>query len=758
MVEFYNVVNKDYINLCKQQVLDVRIKVELLDHYEHTIGEVTTKVSSTSGSISVKYNQGVRRTCDITIDDINKKMLPNDENSVFFVNKKFKIYIGLYKKNWSKSGSDGTGVYHNSRDDTIYWFSQGIFITQNCDYDKKNGVLHLSGVDKFGFFTKDLNQHTLQNTYHISADSKLGQLISDIITIDMGNGMPTDTQTPIIHTSFVDQVLPYDIEKTANETIGDILVEIATAFNADIYYDVDGHLVFEPNIIDDYNRQAPVFEFGKNDSALIDMTLDFNYGDIVNQITVTGDNSDGVVYSSTATNENPVSSLRVSNIGIKAADIEETAMGYSDKRCSDYANYLLKKKMRMAIAGTITCTPLPHLDCNRIVKVYQNEEDVNEIDFLIEEIQIPLSPETYSLSVCNLQDLPLTCYTSMIPQSELSEWVAFRDTDSLGKYINRDEKTFAVAPTFVNGRTMTAIGGSGYLEDGSSSGTSVLGLDIVENLVIENGIKIINIKAFYNCTNLISIIIPDSVTNIGGYAFCYCTNLKNIIIPHNITSIEEYVCCYCTSLTSVTIPDTATSIGKYAFYNCISLKNITLPNSVISIRSSAFSNCSSLENITIGGNIMSIGTNTFYKCTSLESITIPNGVTSIGVDAFSYCSNLTSVTIPNGVVRIYSSAFSYCTKLANITIGNSVTSIGSSAFKNCSSLTSITIPNNVTSIENWAFQNCTILESVTINNPNCSIYDSKYTISDTATIYGYENSTAQTYAEKYSRNFVAITE
>lgn len=415
MVEFYNVVNKDYINLCKQQVLDVRIKVELLDHYEHTIGEVTTKVSSTSGSISVKYNQGVRRTCDITIDDINKKMLPNNENSVFFVNKKFKIYIGLYKKNWSKSGSDGTGVYHNSQDDTIYWFSQGIFITQSCDYDKKNGVLHLSGVDKFGFFTKDLNQHTLQNTYHISADSKLGQLISDIITIDMGNGMPTDTQTPIIHTSFVDQVLPYDIEKTANETIGDILVEIATAFNADIYYDVDGHLVFEPNIIDDYNRQAPVFEFGKNDSALIDMALDFNYGDIVNQITVTGDNSDGVVYSSTATNENPVSSLRVSNIGIKAADIEETAMGYSDKRCSDYANYLLKKKMRIAIAGTITCTPLPHLDCNRVIKVYQNEEDVNEIDLLIEEVQIPLSPEAYSLSVCNIQDLPLTCYTSMIP-------------------------------------------------------------------------------------------------------------------------------------------------------------------------------------------------------------------------------------------------------------------------------------------------------------------------------------------------------
>ena len=727
MVEFYNVVDKDYINLCKQQVLDVRIKVELLDHYEHTIGEITTKVSSTSGSISVKYNQGVRRTCDITINDINKKMLPNDENSVFFVNKKFKIYIGLYKKNWSKSGSDGTGVYHNSQDDTIYWFSQGIFITQNCDYDKKNGVLHLSGVDKFGFFTKDLNQHTLQNTYHISADSKLGQLISDIITIDMGNGMPTDTQTPIIHTSFVNQVLPYDIEKTANETIGDILVEIATAFNADIYYDVDGHLVFEPNIIDDYNRQAPVFEFGKNDSALIDMSLDFNYGDIINQITVTGDNSDGVVYSSTATNENPVSSLRVSNIGIKAADIEETAMGYSDKRCSDYANYLLKKKMRMAIAGTITCTPLPHLDCNRVVKVYQNEDDVNEIDFLIEEIQIPLSPEAYSLSVCNIQDLPLTCYTSMIPQSELSEWIAFRDTDSLGKYINRSGETFVVAPSFVNGRTMTAIGGSGYLEDGdtvssSSSQGSVKGLQGVTNLYIEDGITTIESYAFNNTfygksgyvyNDIETIRLPNTLKQIKDYGFSYAFLDSDDITILDGTIIGSYSFQY-SNIKSVVLGD-GCEIGAYCFRGS-NLNELVIGNNCI-LKNDIFIDCSSIETVTFGLGInFANAYNLFYRCYNLMNISLPNDMEIITGYMFYECANLNEIVIPDSVTTIGSAAFMYCYSLSSITIGNNVTSIGGSAFYNCSSLESVTIGNSVASIGSKAFYGCTRLKNVYISD------------------------------------------
>lgn len=155
----------------------------------------------------------------------------------------------------------------------------------------------------------------MQTTYHVPAGSKLGKLIGYIITIDMGNGYPADSMISIINSQLFGEELPHDIEKTANETIGDILIEIATAFNSDIYYDVNGRLVFEPNITDDYLRQAPVYEFKRNAPEYVEANFNYNYGNVINQITVTGNNSDEITYSYTAVNDYPMSSLRVTNIG-----------------------------------------------------------------------------------------------------------------------------------------------------------------------------------------------------------------------------------------------------------------------------------------------------------------------------------------------------------------------------------------------------------------------------------------------------------
>ena len=245
-------------------------------------------------------------------------------------------------------------------------------------------------------------------------------------------------------------------------------------------------------------------------------------------------------------------------------------------------------------------------------------------------------------------------------------------------------------------------------------------------------------KAFFNCTSLTSITIPNSVTSIGNGAFCNssltsitipnsvtsigdwafteCSSLTSITIPNGVTSIGDYAFQGCSSLTSITIPNSVTSIGDWAFEDCFSLTSITIPNSVTSIGNSAFSGCESLTSITIPNSVTSIEDHTFYNCSSLTSITIPNNVTSIGNSAFSDCYSLTSITIPNSVTSIGEYAFHYCTSLTSITIPNSVTSIGNSAFSRCSSLTSITIPNGVTSIGDYAFSDCSSLTSITIPN------------------------------------------
>lgn len=198
-----------------------------------------------------------------------------------------------------------------------------------------------------------------------------------------------------------------------------------------------------------------------------------------------------------------------------------------------------------------------------------------------------------------------------------------------------------------------------------------------------------------------------------------------VVIPHEIEGLP------------------VTNIGNKAFAGCSGLTSIEIPNSVTSIGKLAFSYCKSLTSINIPDSVTSIRSGSFLYCKSLTSINIPDSVTNIGDDAFCCCSGLTSINIPDGV-----------------------TSIERAAFYGCSGLKSINIPDSITSIGFRAFSDCTSLTSVTILNHECEIYDYTNTISNgendepyfNGTIYGYENSTAQGYAEKYGYKFEVLGE
>ena len=212
-----------------------------------------------------------------------------------------------------------------------------------------------------------------------------------------------------------------------------------------------------------------------------------------------------------------------------------------------------------------------------------------------------------------------------------------------------------------------------------------------------------------DCSESISgaITIPSTL---GGYP---------------VTSIGSYAFYNCSSLTSVTIPDSVTSIGSCAFYECFSLTSVTIGSSVTSIGSQAFSWCSSLTDIRVDENNPAYCSDSYGVLLSKDKTTlilapggisgvytVPDSVKSIGSYAFQFCSSLTSVTIPDSVTSIGSCAFYECFSLTSVTIGSSVTSIGSQAFSWCSSLTSVTIPDSVESIGNWAFAHCASLTDV----------------------------------------------
>ncbi|MBN1861308.1 MAG: leucine-rich repeat protein [Candidatus Thermoplasmatota archaeon] len=242
--------------------------------------------------------------------------------------------------------------------------------------------------------------------------------------------------------------------------------------------------------------------------------------------------------------------------------------------------------------------------------------------------------------------------------------------------------------------------------------------------------------AFYSCTTLTSLTIPDSMILIGESAFSSCSSLRSVTIGNNVIRIEATAFSFCplmsvtfgdkvttigdtafascTSLTSLTLPDSVTSIGNKAFHLCTSLSSIDIGTSVTTIGDQAFYHCSSLTTMMLPDSLIMIGDSTFSYCSSLSSVNMGLGLTTIGANAFSYCP-LTAVTIPNNVITIGDSAFSYCSFLSNVTIGSNVKTIGNSAFYNCP-LTTIIIPNNITTIGNYAFYSCSPLKTVTIGS------------------------------------------
>ena len=240
----------------------------------------------------------------------------------------------------------------------------------------------------------------------------------------------------------------------------------------------------------------------------------------------------------------------------------------------------------------------------------------------------------------------------------------------------------------------------------------------------EYNVTSIRDDAFYGCSSLATITLPEGVTSIGGNAFIGCTSLYDINIPEGVTSIGGSAFHGCSRLTSINIPESVTSIGDEAFWGCYKLTDINIPEGVTSIGEEAFHGCSSLTAINIPEGVTSIGNAAFYGCSSLTAINIPENVTLIGSSAFWNCSSLTAINIPEGVTSIDDNAFRGCSSLTAINIPEGVTSIGDYAFYGCSSLTAINIPEGVMSIERHAFSGCSSLTAITVDENNTA-YDSR---------------------------------
>lgn len=259
-------------------------------------------------------------------------------------------------------------------------------------------------------------------------------------------------------------------------------------------------------------------------------------------------------------------------------------------------------------------------------------------------------------------------------------------------------------------------------------------------------------RYFLSGTNIKSVIIPDSVTEIGYEAFQGCKQLESLTIGRSVKKMGHFRGCH--NIKSLTwnavnlddiydIIDDRSNIEQFIIGEDVErvprgiidgskILSVAIPSSVTMIENGAFNSCSKLTSIVVEpGNqiydsrdncngIVETATNTLIA--GCKGTVIPNSVVVLGDLAFTNCTELTDITIPNSVISIGTisggyngyGTFSGCTGLAGIILPESVVLIGQQAFRNCSGLTDVQLPESLRVIGNWAFEDCKNLTKIII--------------------------------------------
>lgn len=405
-MEYFNYTGKEYRVAVQSATLYPVIKVELLDQFENAYTEISEEITDNSGSIQSTLQQGVRNTVSFSIFDPAGKFIPDANNNLFWVRKKFKLYVGLATEQKAiQLNGQTTGISGD-----IFWFSKGVYIITDISAQKDssgNQTISFTGVDKYGAFTNDTGYGEMIGTFSFDLGMSISYVIKNVLKQDIGNGQMLDPLEPIIDPDLQEYKLQLAFSKGPGSYIGDLLNDLATTLHADIYYDMDGHLNVKKSLnFDEYKNVQNQWDFTEGSAEYISAQVNYQLKNIANYIYVIGDNPlGGQIPVAIAENNDARSPLSIAKIGRKSRYIEKSTI-YSQQEAEDYAQYILKTACLLGNQISFTCTLIPSLELDNTFSLTDSYYQYDRQEFIITAITYPIGVGTMSISGSSIKELP----------------------------------------------------------------------------------------------------------------------------------------------------------------------------------------------------------------------------------------------------------------------------------------------------------------------------------------------------------------
>lgn len=326
-------------------------RIRLLSHTESVIRDITEYV--TSGSMSISYESGQRRTMNLEIINFDGTLTPKG-NEWLWGDNRFSLECGIIVQN------------------LCIWCPQGIYVPQNISENKHKSTVSVSLADKFSLFGKTNAMYT------IYSNSKIFDIVQSLLYNLNEDGFYTanrDNSPFIFPVEYKDTNIQYKISKDIGEEYSSIIKEAAEVISCDVYYNERGILTYEPQKYDIGCLTQPIlWKFDVNDMCMTDNKSTVNFSQTINHIVVTGNVMNGKLFEADVKNTNPSSPFSTDKIGDKIKVIKDTNL-YSDWLCLDRANYELIKESRNSLTKNYSCTYIPHLDVNKLI-IQEDENGV----------------------------------------------------------------------------------------------------------------------------------------------------------------------------------------------------------------------------------------------------------------------------------------------------------------------------------------------------------------------------------------------